>query len=121
MKQTYFEKHKIEPWYKFPIFEILGDKEEKVLLPEIEPEDIEIGDQFYLYDETQWILITITYIRSGIIFYVTEKENEEQWFPFGSIMLTNLTYKEFIVPLAPNGCKQWIFKSLCPKTKIIYK
>lgn len=46
-----------------------------------------VGRQFWMYDDLQmkYVLITITYIRSGIVFYTEEDEIEERSFGSGSV------------------------------------
>lgn len=47
----------------------------------------QVGRQFWMYDDLQmkYVLITITYIRSGIVFYTTEGDDEERSFASGSV------------------------------------
>lgn len=46
-----------------------------------------VGRQFWMYDEKKekYVLITITYVRSGIVFYTEEDEIEERSFGCGSV------------------------------------
>ena len=47
----------------------------------------QVGRQFWMYDEKkeEYVLITITYVRSGIVFYTEEDEIEERSFGSGSV------------------------------------
>lgn len=47
----------------------------------------QVGRQFWMYDDNKhaYVLITITYIRSGIVFYTTEGDDEERSFASGSV------------------------------------
>lgn len=46
-----------------------------------------VGRQFWMYNDNKlaYVLITITYIRSGIVFYTTEGDSEERSFASGSV------------------------------------
>ena len=47
----------------------------------------QVGRQFWMYDDLQmkYVLITITYIRSGIVFYIAENDYMERSFGSGSV------------------------------------
>jgi hypothetical protein len=50
---------------------------------------IKVGRQFWKYNDEKNVfeLITITYVRSGVAFYTTERFEEEQFLPKGCIGL----------------------------------
>lgn len=45
----------------------------------------QIGRQFWYFNENKWNLITISYKRSGIIFYTISGTEEEGWMPISCI------------------------------------
>ena len=45
----------------------------------------QVGRQFWYFNENKWKLITITYKRSGIIFYTTTGIDDENWMPINCI------------------------------------
>ena len=45
----------------------------------------QVGRQFWYFNENKWKLITITYKRSGIIFYTTTGIDGENWMPINCI------------------------------------
>ena len=45
----------------------------------------QVGRQFWYFNENKWKLITITYKRSGIIFYTADGIEGENWMPINCI------------------------------------
>lgn len=57
---------------------------------------IELGREYWLYDDTKWRKIKITYIRSGVAFYVftDSPETPEKYMPLGSFIAATLLFAE---------------------------
>lgn len=53
---------------------------------------IQVHDKFYHFDSTirKWIVITITFKRSGVVFYKAKELQDEHHFEIGSAMSTVL-------------------------------
>ena len=49
---------------------------------------IKVHDKFYFYDPSinEWIVITITFKRSGVVFYKAEELQGERHFEIGSVL-----------------------------------
>lgn len=91
-----------------------------IKLPLVKNEDIVVGSSFFHYDAEAGCVdkLTITYTRSGIVFYTSGLHQEEDSFPMGCIMQRYLEPEVIETELNPKHYK------LIPKlgkTKIVYK
>lgn len=57
---------------------------------------IEEGREYWLFDDVHWRKIKITYIRSGVAFYVfnDSPETPEKYMPLGSFIAATLLFAE---------------------------
>lgn len=90
--------------------------------------EIKPGDRYYLSENlgglpaNTWKLIEITYVRSGVYFFVevNKKKKEEKYILEGSIAIQtgSLQPLEYIVPEKLKDIVEYV--PVCPKTKVIY-
>lgn len=73
-------------------------------------EDIAVGKRFWCYTKTflsnnelngsldpeMWRLMTITYIRSGVVFYRIEEQEQEEHFEQGSAMVSLIEPQTYV-------------------------
>lgn len=94
---------------------------------QIEFTEIKPGDRYYLDDSgafaaRRWKLIEITYVRSGVYFFVevNKKKKEEKYMLEGSIAIQTgcLQPLEYIVLEKLKDIVEYV--PVCPKTKVIY-
>ena len=81
------------------------DKKGKILIPFATKKDIVEGAEFFIdnkFFEREILKIKITYVRSGIAFYIDEKEPDvEKSFPINSVFATRLEPVHYVSDLNP--------------------
>lgn len=95
-----------------------------IKIPFSKEEDITVGAKFYYENDMMGMkcdirLMTITYIRSGIVFYTDDKDDSERSFPIGCFFASRLEPEEYTPP-AGYPSKWYKFESFYGKTKILY-
>ena len=95
-----------------------------IKIPFSKEEDITVGSKFYYENDMMGMkcdirLMTITYIRSGIVFYTDDKDDSERSFPIGCFFASRLEPEEYTPP-AGYPSKWYKFESFYGKTKILY-
>lgn len=70
--------------YKSSMVDLFGKHSDDAIY-----EYIKVGRKFWSYTD-RWHLLTITYKRSGCIFYTEDDSSEERYFGIGSIMFLML-------------------------------
>ena len=90
-----------------------------ITLPKTKPSDIVVGKKFWDFDHEQnkWVLITITYVRSGVVFYTKGRSKKEDDFPLESLMTYRLEPEYFVSDYNP---QYYNVVSRSGKTKITY-
>lgn len=113
------------------LFNLLGGKRDRVRVPGIGTKDeergfyLKVGDKAWLdtaesiLEKPNWKLITITYIRSGVIFYKIDGESEEKNFGLNCLGI-NLGMLMPVEYISPWPSKYYEVVCRCPHTKIIY-
>ncbi len=95
-----------------------------IKIPFSKEEDIKVGAKFYYENDMMAMkcdvrLMTVTYIRSGIVFYTDDKDDSERSFPIGCFFASRLEPEEYTTPKGYPS-KWYKFESFYGKTKIVY-
>lgn len=93
-------------------------------VPFSKEKDIRVGAKFYYENDMMGMscdirLMTVTYIRSGIVFYTDDKDNSERSFPIGCFFASRLEPEVYSVGKGYPS-KWYKFESFYGMTKIEY-
>ena len=93
-------------------------KDRKIRPNSIKEEDLVVGEKFWMYEDKveKYVSIKITYVRSGVVFYIIDNEptlKDEYHFEIGCIKQEMLDWYVFYVPKCPDNYVpiQWSSKS----------
>lgn len=94
------------------ILDYCGGKRCKTWIPDTKWSDLEVGKQFWHFDneKIKWVLITINHIRSGVAFFSTRKNGKEDYIEDMTVMLRRFEPKTYISDLNPK-CFEVISRS----------
>ena len=96
-----------------------GNEKQEITLPKIKKENIKKGDKYYSYNSEhwKWELITITYVRSNVIFYTSDLSKLEEGVFRDTLFVEKWEPIEFTTDL---NTEYYEIITSCSLTKIIY-